>query len=60
VWAIEALETGYLLRTRVAPDIPLRPDAAAVSALGAAVVGIVEAFTEPDDGRPGPEESGQD
>ena len=50
VWAIEALETGYLLRTRVAPHIPLRPDAAAVTALGAAAAGIVEAFTEPDDG----------
>ncbi len=60
VWAVEALETGYLLRTRVAPDIPLRPDAAAVSALGTAAVGIVEAFTEPDDGRPEPGESGHE
>jgi hypothetical protein len=60
VWAIEALETGYLLRMRVAPDVPLRPDAAAVSALGASAVGIVEAFTEPDDGLPEHEGSGHE
>lgn len=60
VWAVEALETGYLLRTRVAPDVPLRQDAAAISALGTAAVGIVEAYTEPDDGLPEPGESGHD
>ena len=52
VWAIEALETGYLLRMRVAPEIPLRPDAEGTSAVGTAAVGIVEAFTEPEDGVP--------
>lgn len=47
VWAVEALETGLLLRRRVAPDIPLREDAAGASILASAAVGIVEAFTEP-------------
>jgi len=46
VWAIEALEVGYLLRMRIDPAIPLRPDADGVSALAAAGAGIVEAFTE--------------
>ena len=46
VWAIEALEVGYLLRMRVDPAIPLRPDTDGVSALSAAAAGIVEAFTE--------------
>jgi hypothetical protein len=46
VWAIEALEIGYLLRMRVDPAIPLRPDASGASALAAAAAGIVEAFTE--------------
>lgn len=49
VWAIEALEVGYLLRMRVGPEVPLRPDEEGVSALAAAAAGIVEAFTEPDD-----------
>jgi hypothetical protein len=48
VWAIEALEIGYLLRMRIDPEIPLRPDADGTSALAAAAAGIVEAFTEPD------------
>jgi hypothetical protein len=47
VWAIEALETGLLLRRRRAPEIPLRRDARGVSVLAAAAVGVVEAFTEP-------------
>jgi hypothetical protein len=53
VWAIEALETGYLLRRRTHPDIPLRQDAGGHSAVAAAAVGVVEAFTEPDDDSPG-------
>jgi len=48
VWAIEALEVGYLLRMRIDSDIPLRPDADGATALAAAAAGIVEAFTEPD------------
>lgn len=47
VWAIEALEAGYLLRKRIHPDIPLRPDADGVSALATAAVGVVESFTTP-------------
>lgn len=50
VWAIEALESGYLLRMRVDPDVPLRPSADGYSALAAAAIGIVEAFTETDGG----------
>jgi hypothetical protein len=46
VWAIEALEVGYLLRMRIDATIPLRPDADGASALAAAAAGIVEAFTE--------------
>ena len=49
VWAIEALEVGYLLRMRIDPEIPLRADTSGVSALAAAAAGIVEALTEPDD-----------
>ena len=48
VWAIEALEAGYLLRMRVDADIPLREAADGESALAAAAAGIVEAFTEED------------
>jgi hypothetical protein len=48
VWAIEALEVGYLLRMRIDPEIPLRPAADGDSALAAAAAGIVEAFTEED------------
>jgi len=55
VWAIEALEVGYLLRMRIDSDIPLRPDAAGATALAAAAAGIVTAFTEPDDTPPGSE-----
>jgi hypothetical protein len=50
VWAIEALESGYLLRRRVDSDVPLRPCADGYSALAAAAIGIVEAFTEADGG----------
>ena len=46
VWAIEALEVGYLLRMRIDATIPLRPDADGASALAAAASGVVEAFTE--------------
>jgi hypothetical protein len=48
VWAVEALEVGYLLRRRLDPDIPLREAADGQTALAAAAAGIVEAFTEPD------------
>jgi hypothetical protein len=48
VWAIEALEAGYLLRMRLNGDIPLREAADGESAVSAAAAGIVEAFTEPD------------
>ena len=48
VWAIEALEVGYLLRMRIDQQTPLRHDADGASALAAAAAGIVEAFTEPD------------
>ncbi len=51
VWAIEALEAGYLLRKRIHPDIPLRPDADGVSALATAAVGVVESFTMPGRGK---------
>jgi AcrR family transcriptional regulator len=47
VWAIEALEAGYLLRMRVDAHIPLR-EVGGESALAAAAAGIVEAFTEED------------
>jgi hypothetical protein len=46
VEAIAALGVGYVLRARTAPGIPKRPDAEGISALAAAAVGIVEAFTE--------------
>jgi AcrR family transcriptional regulator len=48
VWAIEALESGYLLRMRVNAEIPLREAADGESALAAAAAGVVEAFTEED------------
>ena len=60
VWAIEALETGYLLRRRTHPDIPLRKDADGYSAVAAAAVGVVEAFTERDDASPGAEVPDED
>ena len=46
VWAIEALEVGYLLRRRLDHEIPLSEAADGESALAAAAAGIVEAFTE--------------
>jgi hypothetical protein len=46
IWAIEALEVGYLLRMRTHPEIPFATDNAGGSALADAAVGIVEAFTE--------------
>jgi len=46
VWAIEALEVGYLLRRRIDPDIPLRREPDGATALAVAAAGIVEAFTE--------------
>jgi hypothetical protein len=48
VWAIEALETGYLLRRRTHPEVPVRPDASRRSALAAAVLAMIDAFTEED------------
>jgi hypothetical protein len=53
IWAIEALETGLLLRRRRAPEIPLSRDAQGTSVLAAAAVGVVEAFTEPVGASPG-------
>ena len=46
IWALEALEIGYLLRMRTHPDIPLATDETGSSALATAAIGIVEAFTE--------------
>lgn len=46
VWAIEALEAGYLLRRRIHPDIPLKQAGEERTALATAIVGIFEAFTE--------------
>jgi hypothetical protein len=48
VWAVEALEVGYLLRMRLDQEVPLREAADGESALAAAAAGVVEAFTEPD------------
>ena len=50
VWAVEALEVGYLLRMRLDREVPLREAADGESALAAAAAGVVEAFTEPDAG----------
>ena len=50
MWAVEALETGYLLRMRLAPEIPLRKDTPGLSALATAAAGVFEAFTEPLEG----------
>ncbi len=46
VGATAALGIGYVLRARLAPEVPMRPDAEGITALAAAAVGIVEAFTE--------------
>jgi hypothetical protein len=46
VWAIEAIESGYLIRSRTHPDVPL--DTGSLGdrpALAAAVIALVEAFT---------------
>ena len=48
VWAVEALEVGYLLRMRLDRDVPLREADDGTTALAAAAAGIVETFTEPD------------
>ncbi len=45
VWAIEAAESGYLLRRRTMPDVPLRTNASGRTAVQSAIVAIVEAFT---------------
>lgn len=47
IWAAEALEVGYLLRSRSDPDIPESQDSCGWSALATAYVGIAMAFTEP-------------
>jgi AcrR family transcriptional regulator len=46
VWAIEAAEAGYLLRRRMMPAITERADAAGRTVVEAALVALVEAFTE--------------
>jgi hypothetical protein len=46
IWATEALEVGYLLQSRIHPDVPERADEAGHSARAAAYLGIVDAFTE--------------
>ncbi len=47
VWAIEAIESGYLLRRRMDPDTPMRRDRAGRTAVEAVLIAAVEAFTEP-------------
>ncbi|WP_223622426.1 hypothetical protein [Microbacterium sp. EST19A] len=49
IWATEALEVGYLLRSRTDPDIPAKTDARGWSSHAIAFVGIVHAFTETGD-----------
>lgn len=46
IWALEALEVGYLLRSRTDPEVPERPDERGWSARATAFVGLVHAFTE--------------
>ncbi|GAA1809437.1 hypothetical protein GCM10009749_17410 [Agromyces neolithicus] len=46
IWATEALEVGYLLRSRTDPEVPERTDLRAWSSRATAYVGIVHAFTE--------------
>jgi hypothetical protein len=46
IWATEALEVGYLLRSRTDPDVPERTDDAGWTARASAFVGVVHAFTE--------------
>jgi hypothetical protein len=45
VWAIEAVESGYLLRRRTMPDVPMRTDAAGRTSVQSAIVAVVEAFS---------------
>ncbi|TPW12604.1 MAG: hypothetical protein FD127_2537 [Acidimicrobiaceae bacterium] len=47
VWAIEAIESGYLLRRRMDPDVPMRRDRAGRTAVESVLIAAVEAFTEP-------------
>ncbi|MGH8960403.1 MAG: hypothetical protein ACRDWT_04240 [Jatrophihabitantaceae bacterium] len=47
IWATEALQVGYLLRSRSHPDIPERADGRGWSARATAYLGIVDAFTQP-------------
>jgi len=46
IWAIEALEVGYLLRWRTHPDLPEQKDSRGWTAFSTAFVGVVHAFTE--------------
>lgn len=48
VWAIEALESGYLLRWRMRPEIPERRDANGIPAFESAFLGVVHGFVEDD------------
>ncbi len=47
VWAIEAIETVYLLRRRTHPEVPNRSDRNRHTMVEAAVVVLFEGFTEP-------------
>lgn len=47
IWAVEALEVGYLLRSRTDPDVPAKTDARGWSSHAVAWVGVVHSFTEP-------------
>jgi hypothetical protein len=49
VWAIEALESGYLLRRRIMPDTPMRTDPAGRTMVASSIIALVEAFTQPTD-----------
>ena len=50
VWAIEAIEVGYLLRRRSHPEVTARTSHGR-TVVQSAIVGLVEAFTEPIGGR---------
>jgi hypothetical protein len=44
VWAIEAIEVGYLIRRRTDPEVTARK-ARGLTVVQAAIIGIVEQFT---------------
>ncbi len=47
VWAVEAVESGLLLRRRTHPDVPGRRDGTGRTALESALIAVVEAYTQP-------------